>query len=298
MKSKLLVVIGGPTAVGKTAFAIAVARHFNTEIISADSRQVYKELSIGVARPSITELNSVKHHFVASHSIHDGLNAGEYAKEANTVLEALFKQKDLLIMVGGTGLYIKAATQGLDHLPTANTQLREQLKKRYLEEGITALQQEYASLLSKPKLKDFENPQRLIRAIEIARGNTEDNMNHTPIPYSSLYFYLDSDRTMLYQRINARVDKMIEEGIIEEAKSVYPYKSLNALKTVGYKELFDFFDGNATEEEAIERIKQHSRNYAKRQITWFKNQGYQLLTGSSEEKINQIVDAIALQNLD
>lgn len=279
--TKNLIVIAGPTAVGKTDFAIKVAQHFDTEIISCDSRQLYKELKIGVARPSQQELATVPHHFIATHSIHLNYDAGSYARDVNATLKKLFKKHNTVIMTGGTGLYIKAATEGLDALPPQNEQLRQQLKFILNAEGLIALQEigERAGVSSEKV--DFENPQRLMRAIEIAQTDADAIPQKTEEKdYTASYFYLDKDRTELYERINNRVDKMIRDGFEEEAKQVYANKDLNALNTVGYKEFFNYFEGVWTKEKAIEKMKQHTRNYAKRQLTWFRNQGNYTKTSS------------------
>ncbi|PCJ67954.1 MAG: tRNA (adenosine(37)-N6)-dimethylallyltransferase MiaA [Bacteroidetes bacterium] len=269
-----LIVLAGPTAVGKTSLAIDLAKHFDTEIISCDSRQIYKELNIGVARPSNEELNQVKHHFIATNSIHQDYDAGVYAKEVNGVLEELFKQHKTVIMTGGTGLYIRAATQGLDALPPKDEKVREQLNQILEAEGIEALQTIATSFELKPSSVDFTNPHRLIRSIEIVQGEPLiPETNQVVLNYDTTYFYVNRDRAELYDRINQRVDAMIQNGFEQEAKSVYPYRKLNALNTVGYKELFQYFDGEWTQSHAIDKMKQHTRNYAKRQLTWFRNQG-------------------------
>ncbi len=283
-----LIVIAGPTAIGKTSFAIEVAQHFNTEIISCDSRQLYKELEIGVARPSEQELNLVKHHFIASHSIHNDYNAGKYEIECNALLHELFKTKKVVVMTGGTGLYIKAATVGLDALPGKNDELRKELQFILDQKGIDALQEKAKEAGVKLDKTEHQNPQRLMRQIEIACGE----VSQKPVidrQYSTSYFYLDRDREELYNRINLRVDQMIDEGLIEEAKSLHQHTPLNALETVGYKELFGHFEGEISLETAIEKIKKNSRNYAKRQLTWFRNQGdYQRISPSLNEVLDRI----------
>ena len=289
-QTKHLIVIAGPTAVGKTAFAIRVAKHFNTEIISCDSRQLYKELKIGVARPSREELAEVPHHFIASQSIHHNYDAGTYARDVDAKLKELFAHHDTVIMTGGTGLYIKAATEGLDALPPQNQQLRQQLNFILNSEGIEALQAigEGAGI-SREKV-DFANPQRLTRAIEIAQSEIEKKDTEPIVKdYRTSYYYIDKDRTVLYERINKRVDNMLAEGFEEEARRVYPNKNLNALNTVGYKEFFRYFDGEVTRDHAIEKMKQHTRNYAKRQLTWFRNQGnYTKISASLDDFLKQL----------
>ncbi|NNJ56374.1 MAG: tRNA (adenosine(37)-N6)-dimethylallyltransferase MiaA [Bacteroidia bacterium] len=285
-----LIVIAGPTAVGKTSFAIQVAQHFNTEIISCDSRQLFKELNIGVARPSEDELQTVKHHFIASHSIFEEYNAGNYETEVNSLLEKLFLKHKVVVMTGGTGLYIKAAIEGLDPLPPKNKALREELNALLNASGIEALQQKANSLNLVITKENASNPQRLIRAIEIAMQEPSTTLqNKVSRNYNTFCFYLDRDREELYRRINTRVDSMLEEGLEEEARTLHAHKDLNALQTVGYKEFFEYFDGNWSKEKCIEKIKQNTRNYAKRQLTWFRNQGnFVKINTSVEELLNHI----------
>ena len=273
-KTKKLIVLAGPTAVGKTNFAIEVAKYFKTEIISCDSRQIFKELNIGVARPSKQQLSEVKHNFIATQSIHDPYDAGLYNRDVNSLLEKLFKIHDIVIMTGGTGLYIKAATEGLDNFPPKNDQLRQQLKFILESEGIDALIDIAKSMDIDWDKLNLSNPQRIIRAIEIKKGEPDDKKNTTVNNlYSTSYFFLNRDRQELYHRINKRVDQMLRDGFETEAKSLLPNRNLNALNTVGYKEFFSFFDGEIPKEIAINKMKQHTRNYAKRQLTWFRNYG-------------------------
>lgn len=265
--NKHLIVIAGPTAVGKTSFAIEVAAFFNTEIISCDSRQVYQELNIGVAKPSPQELQQIKHYCIGTHSITEDYNAGIFAEEANSILNKLFKEHSVVIMAGGTGLYIKAATKGLDKLPTKNEALRAEFAQASLEQ----IQEKAKTIGIVPEEVEWQNPQRLLRAIEIKLGEKQvEEQPHKD--YQTHYYFLNRDRQELYQRINQRVDIMMEEGLEEEVRSLIPYQHLNALQTVGYKEFFNYFNGDWTKEFAIEKIKQHTRNYAKRQLTWFRNQ--------------------------
>ena len=276
---KSVIVVAGPTAVGKTAAAIALAKQHNTSIISSDSRQCFKELNIGVARPSEEELRSVKHYFIANHSIHESITAGSFAREAKQYLEEIFKTNDTAIVCGGTGLYIKALVEGLDEIPAVPLTIREQVIQLYEKEGIDALRNKLLSLDPEfEKQGDTNNPNRMMRALEVVlhTGNPihqfQINATNRGIDksYTIIYKIVDLPRANLYERINARVDQMMRDGLENEARSVYPFKELTALQTVGYKELFDFFDGLCTREDAIEKIKQHTRNYAKRQITWFK----------------------------
>jgi tRNA dimethylallyltransferase len=272
---KKLIVILGPTAVGKTAYAIQLAQTLGTEIISADSRQIFKELNIGAARPSLEELSAVKHHFIGSASIHEPYSAGQYEREALTKLNELFQQYDSVVCCGGSMMYVDALLQGFDDLPSDRA-VREQWSKRFKEEGIEALQRELEKMDPDYYTQvDIHNPHRLIRALEVCTV--------AGMPYSSLRkasgiqrnftvekIGLEMPREQLYDRINARVLRMMEEGLLEEARALYPFKQLQALNTVGYKELFDYFDGACSIEEAIQKIQQHTRNFAKRQLTWWR----------------------------
>ena len=277
--NKTVVVVAGPTAAGKTAEAIRLAKTLNTEIISADSRQCFKELEIGVARPSAAELAEVKHYFIANHSIHENITAGSFAREAKQYLEEIFKTRDTAIICGGTGLYIKALVEGLDEIPTIPEEVREEVIQVFETKGVNGLRN--ALLEKDPDFKihgDTNNPNRMMRALEVVlHTGTPLHQFHIQAEnrginslYNIEYKIISLPREVLYQRINDRVDKMMELGLEEEARAVYPFKELTALQTVGYKELFDYFDGACTREEAVQKIKQHTRNYAKRQITWFK----------------------------
>lgn len=293
--SKHLVVVAGPTASGKTSLAIKLAQEFSTEIISCDSRQLYREMSIGTAKPSQEELSAVKHHFIDHISIHDPYDAGMFEKEANELLDDLFKTKDVVIMAGGTGLFIRAVVEGLDELPERSEELRAKWQGIFESQGIEPLQEELKRLdPEKFENMDQSNPQRLMRAIEIC---TLSGQTHTEIqtakaknrPYNTIGLALDVPREKLYERINTRVDQMVKDGLLGEAKSLYKHKNINALKTVGYTELFEHFDGKMSREEAIDKIKQHSRNYAKRQITWFKKMN---LFWVEPERVSEIVDYV------
>ncbi len=273
---KYLVVIGGPTASGKTGVAIALAQHYQTAILSADSRQFYREMHIGTAKPTVEEQAAAPHYFVDFLSIEQSYSVGDFERDALAQLDVLFQQHDLVLLCGGSGLYIKALCEGLDQFPEVPPAIRQELQQVYAEQGIEALQEElqrvdpiyYAQV-------DLHNPQRLMRALEVCRASQR--------PYSSfrkqksakrsfqpIYLRLDWERSQLYDRINQRVDLMIEQGLEAEAKALYPMRVLNALQTVGYQELFDYFDGTISLEEAIELIKRNSRRYAKRQMTWLR----------------------------
>ena len=276
---KTVIIVAGPTAVGKTAEAIRMAKSLNTEIISADSRQCFKELEIGVARPSAAELAEVKHYFIANHSIHENITAGSFAREAKQYLDSIFKTRDTAVICGGTGLYIKALVEGLDEIPTIPAEVRDKVIQLFETKGVEGLRNE---LLEKdPAFEahgDTNNPNRMMRALEVVlHTGTPLHQFHVQAEnrginsiYNIEYRIISLPREVLYQRINERVDKMMAHGLEEEARVVYPFKELTALQTVGYKELFDYFDGICNREEAVEKIKQHTRNYAKRQITWFK----------------------------
>lgn len=276
MQKPLLVVVLGPTGVGKTAAAVALAKKFQTAILSADSRQFYKEIPIGTAQPSPEELGAVKHFFIADHTITDAIDAGRFGREARAMLEQEFAKHRVVIMAGGSGLYIDAVVNGFDALPDADAAIREELQKAFEEKGIEALQEELKNL--DPEFYeeiDRNNPSRLIRAIEVCRlsGKKYSELRvgkPDTLPFRVIKIGLDLPREELYARINKRVDEMMQNGLEEEARAVFAHRKLNALQTVGYKELFDYFEGTITKEKAVELIKQHSRNYAKRQLTWWR----------------------------
>lgn len=275
MKNKKLIVVCGATAVGKTEKAITLARKHNTCIISADSRQVYKELDIGVARPSPAELEAAEHHFIACVSVKEEYNAGIYAKEARNLINSLFDKQDTLILCGGTGLYIRAVLNGLDPLPPKNEILRNELNAALKESGLDALQKILLETDAERYYKtDINNPQRLIRAIEIASSATpvKSDIPEFRHQFESEIMLIETGREQLYERINKRVDHMLSECLENEARNLYEYRHLNALQSVGYSEWWPYFEGETDKETVVEKIKQHSRNYAKRQITWFRNQ--------------------------
>ena len=271
-----MIIIAGPTAVGKTAAAIRMALQHQTEIISADSRQCYKEMKIGVARPSAEELALVPHHFIASHSIHENIHAAEFEKYALEKTDEIFKKNSTVIVVGGTGLYIKALTEGMDDIPSISPEIRETVIKEYNDHGLPWLQKEIEN--SDPLFftsGDMQNPQRLMRAREGKRSTGHSNLvfqkgKKASRDFSIKKIGLQLPREILYERINTRVDNMMQEGLLEEVKGLFPYRQLNALQTVGYQELFDYLEGKHSLEKAVELIKRNTRHYAKRQMTWFK----------------------------
>lgn len=275
MKKTLLCILG-PTAVGKTATAIKLAQALNTEIISADSRQFFQEISIGTAKPSDEELTQAKHHFIGHLSIHQPYSAGDFERDALLKLSELFKQHDVVIAVGGSGLYVKALIDGLDDMPKADENLRNELNQLFAKQGIEPLQQQLLSL--NPDLynqTEILNPQRVMRAIEVAQAikngfvpNTKKHKRN----FNVIKVVIDLPREVLYDRINKRVDVMMQQGLLNETQSMLPHRDNYALQTVGYKELFEYFDGIHSLEKAVDLIKQHTRNYAKRQITWFKKE--------------------------
>lgn len=273
---KTLITIVGPTAIGKTALAIEIAKQYHTEIISADSRQFFREMSIGTAKPTEEELSQVKHHFINSNSVKDEISVGSFEKEAIATIENLFLTHDVLVMVGGSGLYINAVLYGFDDIPTADVDLREQLNQQFQEKGISNLQ-EMLKVLDPVYYAqvDIHNQQRIIRGLEvcISTGKPFSSFRNTEQKqrsFNHIIIGLNTDREKLYERINQRVDLMVKNGLVDEVKSLTAYKSFNALKTVGYSEIFNYLDGNYTLETTIEKIKLNTRHFAKRQDTWFK----------------------------
>ncbi len=275
LRTKTLIVIAGPTASGKTAAAIGLAKKYGTVILSADSRQFYREMSIGTAKPTEKELAAVKHYFVNSLSINETFSAGDFEKQALELLDELFKLHDVVLLVGGSGLFIKAVCEGFDQVPSANEDIRNKLNQQLIDEGLESLQERLKAIDPEHyKTMDIDNPQRVIRALEVFESTGKPisayHISAANIrPFQIIKFGLSLPREELYQRINQRVDDMVKQGLIEEAKSLLPYRHLNALNTVGYSELFDYFDGNAGLDKAIELIKQNTRRFAKRQMTWF-----------------------------
>jgi tRNA dimethylallyltransferase len=276
MNAKYLIIIAGPTAVGKTSLAINLAKNFKTEILGADSRQVYREMIIGTAVPSTNQLAEIKHHFIGHKSVCDYYNAGMYELEAIELLEKKFSVYDVVILAGGSGMYIEAVCKGIDEFPTVDPEIRERLRNEYKLEGIKGIRSKLQQ--SDPeyyKKVDLNNPLRILKALEI--------IEMTGKPYSSfltgksksrgfntIRIGIDLPRKEIHDRINRRVDEMVKQGLVEEVQNIYAYRHYNALNTVGYKELFDFIDGKCTLQEAVELIKTHTRQYARRQLTWFR----------------------------
>lgn len=276
---KTLIVIAGPTASGKTDLAIEIAKHYQTDILSADSRQCFREMSIGVAKPSEDQLASTTHYFIHSHAITEHVSAGMYERYALEKLNHIFSKNDVAVCVGGTGMYIKAVCEGIDEMPEVDASMYEAIETAYNEKGIDWLKEEVRKTDETFFNEgEIENPARLMRALTFKqstgqsildfRTNTIKNRNFTTIKYA-----IDIDRELLYQRINTRVDGMLDAGLMNEVKALLPYRNLNSLNTVGYTELFNYIDGVWSLAQSIDKIKQHTRNYAKRQITWFKHQG-------------------------
>jgi len=273
---KTLIVIAGATASGKTAISVQLAKYYNTVIISADSRQFYREMSIGTAKPADEDLTTVNHYFINSHSITENFTVGDFERECLALLDELFKQHDKVILVGGSGLYIKAVCEGFDRLPAADAAIRNRLNFELTEHGLTRLQERLK--LADPVYHgsvDLNNPQRIIRALEVFEATGEPfSSYHRSLknerPFKIIKIGLNWPRDILYARINQRVDMMVQQGLVDEARSLLPYRHLNALNTVGYTELFDYFDGKSDLDTAISLIKQNTRRFAKRQLTWFK----------------------------
>lgn len=275
-KRGTLVVVVGPTGSGKSALAVKLATHLCAPIISTDSRQVFRGMPIGTAQPTREELAAAKHYFIADREVEDDFNCGKYETEALALLERLFTENDYVVAVGGSGLYVQALCEGMDDLPDADPALRENLKQRMEREGLESLVAELRTLdPAYAEEVDLCNPARVMRALEVClatgRPYSEQRKGVTAErPFNIIKIGTDMPRDVLYDRINRRVDMMVEEGLEAEARTMYPKRHLNALQTVGYRELFDYFDGNCSFEEAVELIKRNSRRYAKRQLTWFK----------------------------
>jgi len=295
---KYLITIVGPTAIGKTSLSIALAKHYNCEIVSCDSRQFFKEMPIGTAVPNAEELASATHHFIQNKSIFDNYTVGDFEKEALVKLEELFKKNNYVILVGGSGLYVDAILKGFDEFPDIDSTIRKKVNSNYENLGIEYLQQQLENLdpayyqkITSENPQTLQNPQRMMRFVEVCLGTgkpyssflnqKKNNRNFKPIIIG-----LETDREVIYDRINQRVDIMINEGLLGEAEALYPHKELNALQTVGYRELFSYFDGEFTLPFAVEEIKKNTRRFSKRQLTWFKRkentQWFDYLTDKAE----------------
>ncbi|MDD2529137.1 MAG: tRNA (adenosine(37)-N6)-dimethylallyltransferase MiaA [Lentimicrobiaceae bacterium] len=301
--SPVLIIITGPTAVGKTSIALIVARHFNCEIISADSRQFYREIPIGTAMPLPAQLEAVRHHFVAFLDLHEKYDVSIFEQQALTVLDKIFQENHLAILTGGSGLYIQAVEKGLDQLPGSNDEIHDQLVNTFTEQGIGPLR-DLLKLLDPEyyHIVDLNNPKRIIRALDVclSTGKTFSSFRkNQPFPrtFRSIKIGLNLPRAELHHRINNRVDQMIRDGLIEEARSVYPFRHLNALNTVGFKEIFEYFDGKMSLDNAIEKIKTNTRRYARRQITWLRKDPDVIWC---EPRLKEVIDVIenALTKID
>jgi tRNA dimethylallyltransferase len=276
MQQKTCIVIVGPTAVGKTALAIRVAEHFNTAIVSADSRQCFQEMTIGVAKPSVEELSRVHHYFINSHSIHDEVNAMVFEQYALQSVNQIYASQNVAVMTGGTGLYVKAFCEGLDDMPPVSLTVREQISEEYQQKGLPWLQRQVEE--NDPLYYsngEIHNPQRLMRALEVklATGRSIRSWQQgkkAARPFRIVKIGLELAKEQLHQNIHQRVDIMMQQGLLEEVKGLLPVRHLNALQTVGYSELFNCMDGNSTLAQAVEAIKTNTRQYAKRQMTWFR----------------------------
>jgi tRNA dimethylallyltransferase len=300
---KYLITIVGPTAIGKTALSIALAQHFKCEIVSCDSRQFFKEMTIGTAVPNPEELNSAKHHFIQNKSIFENYTVGDYEKEALAKIEELFQNNDFVILIGGSGLYVDAILKGFDEFPEINPEVRAEVNSNYEKFGITYLQQQlqdldpvYYQKIETENPQTLQNPQRMMRFTEVCIGTGKPyssflNQKKNNRDFTPVLIGLDAEREVIYNRINQRVDIMMNEGLLEEAKTLYPNKELNALQTVGYRELFSYFDGEFTLPFAIDEIKKNTRRFSKRQLTWFKrNESTKWFDYATDRK--QIIDYI------
>lgn len=279
---KYLITIVGPTAIGKTSLSIVLANHFNCEIVSCDSRQFFREMTIGTAVPSLAELAAAKHHFIQNKSIFENYTVGDFEKEGITKLNELFQDNDYVILVGGSGLYVDAIIKGFDEFPEIDSAIRAKITTQYEKLGVGYLQQElehldhaYYKTLTTDNPQTLQNPQRMMRFVEVCLGTGKPyssflNQKKNNRDFTPILIGLEADRKIIYDRINQRVDIMMNEGLLNEAKTLYPNKELNALQTVGYRELFSFFDKEFSLEFAIEEIKKNTRRFSKRQLTWFK----------------------------
>jgi len=297
--NKILFCVVGPTAVGKSAISLLIANQLKCEIVSADARQVYKEMEIGTAKPNENELQQIKHHFINSHSINDTFNAGMFENQAIACINKLHEHYKHVVMAGGSGLHIDAVCKGLDDFIEIDPKLRADLNTQFETKGLVYLRQELQKLDPTYFAEaDIDNPKRIMRALEVcyATGKPYSSFKtNTPKkrPFKTYKIGLTLDRAILYDRINLRVDDMVNNGLVDEAKQLHQYKHLNALQTVGYQELFEHFDGKMTEQEAIEKIKRNSRRYAKRQLTWFrKDEKIKWFSPNNKEEILKHINSI------
>ena len=294
---KTVISVVGPTAIGKTKLAIAIAQEYKTEIISADSRQFFKEMNIGTAVPSPEELAAAPHHFIQHKSILEPYSVGDFERDAIAKLESLFETKDIVVLVGGSGLYVDAVTKGLDHFPEVDAAIRPRLNQELASEGIAVLQNQLKELDPEYFNKvDIQNPHRLVRALEICIGTGKPyssflNKDKNKRPFKTITLGIEAEREMIYERINQRVDLMVDAGLIDEVKSLIEHKALNALQTVGYKELFNYFEGLWQLDFAISEIKKNTRRFAKRQLTWFRR-ATETIWVDFDEEITVIIDKI------
>ncbi|MHA7831475.1 MAG: tRNA (adenosine(37)-N6)-dimethylallyltransferase MiaA [Flagellimonas sp.] len=301
MSTKVLLTVVGPTAIGKTALGIQLAQHFDTEILSADSRQFFKEMEIGTAVPTKEELKKVLHHFIQHKSIFEPYSVGDFEKEAIKLLDDLFLKKDIVVMVGGSGLYVDAVVSGLNEFPEVDPEIRQKLNQQLEEEGLEPLQNELKQRDPKYyKSVDLDNPHRLIRALEVCIASNKPyssflNRPKPKRPFKTLYVGIDAPREVIYDRINTRVDLMMDAGLLNEVKKLYPHKKLNALQTVGYKELFKYIKAQSTLEFAVSEIKKNTRRFAKRQLTWLrKNNGILWIPydGEPDQVLQMVTDQL------
>lgn len=294
MHAKTVIVITGPTATGKTELSLAVARHFNTSIISADSRQCFRELNIGVAKPSAAELNLVKHEFVNSHSVREEVNAALFESLSLQWANAVFEKQDVVVMAGGTGLYIKAFCEGLDPVPPPDEQLRTEIREQYERNGLAWLQGRIKLLdPGYDQSGETRNPQRMMRALEVIEGTGRSILSFRDAPkkirpFRIARFGIRVPSPVLNQRINERVDRMMKSGLLDEVRSLLAFQHLNALQTVGYTELFEYLNGNSDLTAAVDRIRQNSRRYAKRQMTWLRKEP--AIHWLGEDPLREIID--------
>ena len=295
MKKKILIVLAGPTAIGKTSLAIELAKEFKTEIISADSRQFYKELNIGVAKPSKAQLKQIKHHFIGHLSVQKNYSIGNYETDSLQLINNLFNKHDILLLCGGSGLYVDAICEGLSPFPKVSNAIRNRLKQEYEEKGIQKLQKRLKKIdLESYMSIDKNNPQRLIRALEISEVGKKPFSYYKKLKkekrnFQTLYIALNEKREILYEKINNRAQKMINDGLFKEAKNLYKYKDFPALQTIGYQEIFKNLENIYSLDKAIDEIKKNSRRYAKRQITWFKKAKYNQYNINQKEDIKKLI---------